>query len=320
MNEPIDSRKLQIFLCLAQKGSLKAASPELSLTNSAVSHAITSLEANLGVQLFHRSGKGLVLTEKGEYLYRKAIPMVARMNSLRAELAGEKLEDRSSLKIAAGFSLLGPVMPDVIREFNECFPRGTVSVRAAEREASLQLLLDREVDAAIIVDPPAEDADFAYERLFDDEPRLVVNTRNPLASLEVVPARNLAQKTLIVSRTESHTVKNLVQQLGRRNVEFRECLAVGGISAICEMVKLGQGVAILPEWVLRHATDSPSLVSRPIEGLRLTRSWAFVTAKWAAPSLATRTFMRLCQQAVAGLGAQASAVVAGALGVFSCGI
>lgn len=304
MNDPIDSRKLQIFLCLAQKGSLKAAAPELCLTNSAVSHAITSLEANLGVQLFHRSGKGLVLTEKGEFLYRKAIPVVARMNNIRNELAGEQLDDRASLRIAAGFNFLGCVIPDVVREFNECFPRGNISIRAAERDTSLQLLRDREVDAAILVEPPDDGPDFTYQKLFDDEPRLLMHSRNPLAALEVVPLRNLAMKTLLVARTDSHTIKALQQQMARKGIEFRECVAVGSTAAICEMVKLGQGVALMPDWIVQHAAPSPLLVTRPIEGLRLTRTWAFVHAKWTLPTLPLRTFRRLCQQAVTGLAAK----------------
>ena len=315
MNDPIDSRKLQIFLCLARKGSLKAAAPELCLTNSAVSHAITSLEADLGVQLFHRSGKGLVLTEKDEFLYRKAIPVVARMNNIRSELAGENLEDRATLRVAVGFSFLAGVVPDVIREFNECFPRGHISIRAAERDAGLELLRDREVDAAIMVEPPQDGADFTYEKLFDDEPRLLMNTRNPLAALEVVPLRNLAQKTLLVARAQSHTTKALQLQMSRKGIEFRECIEVGSAAAICEMVKLGQGVALMPDWVVRHASPSPLLITRPIEGLCLTRTWGFVCAKWNVPNLALRTFRRLCQQAVAGLCQQTAQATNTALGL-----
>jgi LysR family transcriptional regulator for metE and metH len=304
VNDPIDSRKLQIFLCLARKGSLKAAAPELSLTNSAVSHAITSLESDLGVQLFHRSGKGLVLTERGEFLYRKAIPVVARMNTIRSELAGENLEDRGTLRIAAAFSFVGSVIPDVVREFNECFPRGQVSIRAAERDVALDLLRTREADAAILVEPPEDGPEFTYQKLFDDEPRLLLPSRNALAALEVVPLRNLAQKTLLVARAQSHTIKTLQAQMARKGVEFRECVEVGSISALCEMVKLGQGVGLAPDWVVRHFSSSPLLVTRPIEGLRLTRTWAFVSAKWSAPNLASRTFLRLCQQAVTGLTAE----------------
>jgi DNA-binding transcriptional LysR family regulator len=302
VKDPIDSRKLQIFLCLAQKGSLKSAAPELSLTNSAVSHAITSLEENLGVQLFHRSGKGMVLTEKGTLLYRKALPLVARMENLRTSLSGEDLTDRTSLRIAVGFNFLNYIAPDVVREFNECFPHVNISIRAAERDVSLQLLSDREVDAAVIVEPPEDGHESTYCKLFDDELKLLMSARNPLASLDMIPLRSLASKTLLVARAQSHTLKILQQQMSRKGVEFSECVEVGNTASVCEMVKLGQGVALLPDWVIKHVSNSSMLVSKPIEGLRLERTWAFVHAQWTVPNLALRTFKRLCLQATANLG------------------
>ncbi len=310
MKEPIDSRKLQIFLCLAQKGSLKSAAPELSLTNSAVSHAITSLEENLGVQLFHRSGKGLVLTEKGTLLYRKALPLVARMDNIRASLSGEDLADRTTLKIAVGFNFLSYIAPDVVREFNECFPHVNISIRAAERDASLQLLWEREVDAAVIVEPPDDGHEYTYQKLFDDELKLLINVRNPQASLDLIPLRSLSSKTLLVARAQSHTTKALQQQMSRKGVEFSDCVEVGSTAAVCEMVKLGQGVALMPDWVLEHVPNNGMLVTRPIEGLRLERTWAFVHTQWTVPNLALRTFKRLCQQATAKLGARDKSLAA----------
>jgi LysR family transcriptional regulator for metE and metH len=89
--------------------------------------------------------------------------------------------------------------------------------------------------------------------------------------------------------------------MARKGIEFRECVAVGSTSAICELVKLGQGVALLPDWVVYHVAPSPLLTTRPIQDLRLTRTWAFVSANWTLPGLPMRTFLRLCQRAVLGL-------------------
>lgn len=302
MNEPIDSRQLQVFLCLANKGSLKAAAAELFLTSSAISHSITNLETSLGVQLFHRSGKGLVLTEKGEFLYRKAIPVVAQMNNIRGSLAEADLAERSSLRVASGFNFVSYIVPDVVREFNECFPRGNLSIRVAERDACLKLLQSREINAAILVDPPNDGDDFSYTRLFDDELKVVINARNPLAGLDVIPLRNLIDKPLIVSRAQSYTVSTTLERIRRKGFEFRECVEVGSTATIYEMVKLGLGVALLPEWIIQREMSAPLVVSRPIEGLRIRRTWAFVIARWTIPNLASRTFKRLCQQATADLG------------------
>jgi LysR family transcriptional regulator for metE and metH len=253
------------------------------------------------VQLFHRSGKGLVLTEKGEFLYRKALPLLAQMNGIRAALTGERPADRGELRVAAGFSFVRHLIPDIVREFNECFPRWSLSVRAAERETALDLVRDRFVDLAVLVDPPADGPEFTYERLFEDELRVLVHARNPLASLEVVPLRSLSGKTLVVSRSQSHTLRQLQQEMRRRGLEFKECLEVGGTAAVCEMVKLGQGLALLPDWVVQAESASASLACRAIAEIRPRRVWAVVTATGSPASHSARTFVRLCHMATRSL-------------------
>jgi LysR family transcriptional regulator for metE and metH len=300
VNDPIDSRQLQIFLCLATKGSLKAAAAELFLTSSAISHSITNLEASLGVSLFHRSGKGLMLTPKGEFLRRKSIPLIAQMNNIRSALTGDSLADRASLRIAAGYNFLTYRAPDIVREFNECFPRGSLTIRGAEREKCLKLLLDRDVDAVILVDPPEDGPDFSYTRLFEDELKLLMHTRNPLAGLEMVPIADLNNKSLVVSRLQSYTTTTIVEQARRKGVAFRECFEVGNTAAIYEMVKTGQGIALLPDWILKLEEPSPLVVARSVSGIRLTRTWAYVEPTWKTPNLAGRTFKRLCIQSARG--------------------
>ncbi len=300
--DPIDSRQLQIFLCLAQNGSLKSAANELSLTSSAISHSITNLESTLGVSLFNRTGKGLVLTEKGTYLFRRATPLLAQMCNVRASLQGDQLSDAANLQVGGGFSFIRYVFPDVLREFRDCFPRTNLSVRAFSRDACLQALMNREIDCAIVADPPEENTDIVYTRLFDDELLLLIPARNPMAALELIPIRSLANKTLIVARTQSYTNRTAQTALRRKGVEFREYLEVGCNSAVCEMVKLGQGFGLVPSWIAAKENLSSLAVLRPIEAVSLRRTWAYVTTKWAEPSLAQRTILRLCQQATQNLG------------------
>jgi hypothetical protein len=72
---------------------------------------------------------------------------------------------------------------------------------------------------------------------------------------------------------------------------------VGNTAAIYEMVKMGQGVALLPDWLIKQEVPSPVVVARPVSGIRLLRTWAYVEPTWKIPNLAGRTFKRLCQQA-----------------------
>jgi DNA-binding transcriptional LysR family regulator len=83
----LDSRKLLAFTTLARIGSFTLAARELNLTQSAVSHAIKSLEDELECRLFDRLGRRVTLTAQGQHLLDHAQKIIAEMQSARADLA-----------------------------------------------------------------------------------------------------------------------------------------------------------------------------------------------------------------------------------------
>lgn len=83
----LDSRKLLAFSTLARVGSFTLAARELSLTQSAVSHAIKSLEKDLGVRLFERIGRRVTITQAGRHLLQHTQVILAEMKHARADLA-----------------------------------------------------------------------------------------------------------------------------------------------------------------------------------------------------------------------------------------
>src|SRR4029077_12687940 len=80
----MDWDKLRIFQAVADAGSFTHAGEGLKLSQSAISRQIGALEEQLGVMLFHRHARGLILTEQGELLYRTARDMAAKVNTAEA--------------------------------------------------------------------------------------------------------------------------------------------------------------------------------------------------------------------------------------------
>ena len=87
MTPIIDSRKLLAFTTLARVGSFTLAARELYITQSAVSHAIKSLEQELDCRLFDRLGRTVKLTNAGLHLHERAQKILAEMKTARADLA-----------------------------------------------------------------------------------------------------------------------------------------------------------------------------------------------------------------------------------------
>ena len=87
MTPIIDSRKLLAFTTLARVGSFTLAALELFITQSAVSHAIKSLEQELDCRLFDRLGRSVKLTRAGQQLHERAQKILTEMKIARADLA-----------------------------------------------------------------------------------------------------------------------------------------------------------------------------------------------------------------------------------------
>ena len=87
MTPIIDSRKLLAFTTLARVGSFTLAARELFITQSAVSHAIKSLEQELDCRLFDRLGRSVKLTHAGQQLHERDEKILAEMKIARADLA-----------------------------------------------------------------------------------------------------------------------------------------------------------------------------------------------------------------------------------------
>jgi DNA-binding transcriptional LysR family regulator len=102
----VDLNKIQTFLAIAEFGSVTASAARLALTRSAVSHSLRMIEGQLGVALFHRVGRGLVLTNEGKLLKQAASDVRSRMSVALEEVLGLAREVRGPVRLGLflGFS------------------------------------------------------------------------------------------------------------------------------------------------------------------------------------------------------------------------
>jgi DNA-binding transcriptional LysR family regulator len=308
MKDPIDSRQLQIFVVLARSGSLRSAAAELFLTNSAISHSIHALESSLDTKLFHRPGKFLELTGKGHLLLKEAPGILASMDRIRLQLLGEDSMHSASLRTAVSFNFARYMLPEVVSEWQLCFPKGKLIARVADRDTCVKWMSDDAVDATVMVDPPIE-PEFSVDNLFEDELRLMVSADSPLANQAVVNMRSLRGKTFLTSRIQSHTTQMVLTEMRRQGCCFHETLELGNIDTVFEMVKLGGGIALVPDWIIDRRARDIHVVSRPLDNIHLVRRWGHVRRAGGEHTLAARTFLRLCRRVTGNLAVNMSAAM-----------
>jgi len=159
----MDWDKLRIFHAVAQAGSFTHAGETLNLSQSAVSRQISALEDTLGLSLFHRHARGLILTEEGEILSETAKEIFGKLAMIEGQLADSRQRPEGPLRITAaefiGSTWLAPNMAG-LREKN---PGIQITLILDDRILNLSM---READAAIRLYRP-EQPDLIQRHLAD---------------------------------------------------------------------------------------------------------------------------------------------------------
>ena len=149
----MDWDKLRIFHAVAKAGSFTHAGETLNLSQSAVSRQISTLEENLGVPLFHRHARGLLLTEQGELLNRTAREITAKLNQTTAQMSDFLESPQGPLRITTTVAFGSVWLTTRLHKFLKLYPEVEVSLVFADSELDLAM---READLAIRMAPPSQ--------------------------------------------------------------------------------------------------------------------------------------------------------------------
>ncbi|QIF00943.1 LysR family transcriptional regulator [Roseimicrobium sp. ORNL1] len=266
----IDSRRLQMFLAAAQTSSFAAAAERLSLTPSAVSHAIKALEEEFDCNLFKRHGPRVTLTRAGIRLMPLAEELLTRMARLRQEVTTIQGNPRS-LRVMMPECFASSMLPKVLPDFMECFPLALFEIVPGDTDddSAVEALLAGELD--LLISYHARPGRDVVRRDLFHEP----------LSLYVAPFHSLARKAPFeLSMLEHHPlalangalVKLAKERLFSGDFGKTRVWQMPSVESARELARVGQAVALLP---LRLAAKAVS------QGHLMPLSSAGVSAQWS---------------------------------------
>jgi DNA-binding transcriptional LysR family regulator len=290
-----ETRHLIAFTTVLETGGFTRAAEALNLTQSALSHQIKTLEEQLGVEVFARIGKRTILTQAGEILLKHATVVLRELTDARQALLELRDPGRGRLRLsAAGYSCY-LLLPRILREFKEAYPRVELSVSADVTGEAVQHLHEGLLDIAILIAPPPVRG-LAIEPLAEDELFVIMPTEHPWAKRRRIRWTDLATQVLITYNKASITHQLLMRRLAEEHSEVPETMEVREAEAVTEMVKVGLGIAVLPLWVVRADLKANRLVALPIGRTGLKRSWAITYIQGRQLPPYSQAFIRICRQ------------------------
>ncbi|MCB1482959.1 MAG: LysR family transcriptional regulator [Rhodobiaceae bacterium] len=251
----MDWDKLRVFHAAAGAGSFTHAGETLGLSQSAVSRQVGGLEEDLGVPLFHRHARGLILTEQGEMLYRSAQRIFSELEATRTRLTDSREKPSGELRVTTTVGLGSSWLTPRLKEFLELYPDISLSLILRDEELDLSM---READIALRLRQPTQ-PDLIQRRLFTVHFHAYASpeyTRrhgalNSIEDLDDHRVITFGQPTPSYLRDI-----NWLVTIGRSDSNPRKpFFTVNNVHGLKRAVENGLGIAILPDYVIDSTTN-----------------------------------------------------------------
>jgi DNA-binding transcriptional LysR family regulator len=259
----MDWDKLRVFHAAADAGSFTHAGNMLNMSQSALSRQVSALEQDLGVPLFHRHARGLILTEQGELLYRTAHDVLMKLEAVRTQLTESHEKPSGALRITATMGLGSIWLTGRIKEFLDLYPG--IQVDFLLDDADLDLAM-READIAIRLHQPTQ-PDLIQRKLFEvhfhiyASPEYIKRFGQPHTFADLDNHKIMSFGHSVPSYLQA---VNFLETAGRQENDPRKTvLRVNSVNALRRAALNGIGLAMLPDYLIEKDTG---LVAIDVEG------------------------------------------------------
>jgi DNA-binding transcriptional LysR family regulator len=281
----LDLRNVRAFSTVAREGSFTKAAAVLHYAQSSITAQIQSLEAQLGVPLMDRLSTGVELTAAGEGF----LPYADRLLSLACEASESvqsSVEPAGTLTLSACESVLTYRLPEVLRAFQNCYPKVKVELHAAGIcEAGPPL--GPGVDIAVSISQPVKDPQLIAQSLVIEPVCAVVAREHTLASRKSIKPQDLALEQWLLT-AENCSYRALFENaLSAAGIRPSRSLQFASVEAIKQCAKARMGIAVLPRMVVKDDLENQTLVLVPWPNPQLNVHTQLVRRKekWFSPPM-----------------------------------
>jgi DNA-binding transcriptional LysR family regulator len=276
-----DLRDLEVFIAVADCGSIARAAERAHTVASAISKRISDLEQNLGTPLLIRGARGVELTAAGHALLIRARTLLHQARQLDEELQRHASGSAGYVRLFANISSIVEFLPGALAAFSKLYPEIHLHLEEHVSAAVAAAVADGSADLGIVSELPIIDG-LQTTPFRNDELVVVVPRSHPLADQPSVRLAELAGASFVGLHAGS-SLQNLLKRVATEaGTPLNWRIHVTSFDAACAMVAAGLGISIVPRAATAAYVRSLSLLSLP-----LTDSWAtrqlFLCTRLATP-------------------------------------
>ncbi len=264
-------RQLRAALAVAQHLSFRRAATAIHVSQPALSTTISELEQSLGITLFDRTSRSVVLTDGGAVFVQGAARILEDVDRLMLDTTGLVQSRRGRVIVSTVSSIAGRIMSRVMQLCAEKYPALEIEVRDDVATQVLVSVRAGEADFALTVKPERLDDDVQFEPCMEDPFFLVCPRSHHAAQKRSITWKELEGENMIALSTTSGMHQIVRDELLRKRVIVSKSTPVSHLSTVHGMLEAGFGVSVLPSIAL-PVPGHPSLVAVPLIKPQLSRT------------------------------------------------
>lgn len=302
-----DIRYLFSFMQIARTGNFGYAARELNVGQPTLSRQIQALEKTFGAKLLLRHGRGATLTRAGLRLARRletALPLLTtplhgdRREGPRTESLSSSQTDALSFGVIPGIA--GTIMQWIIPQFRAHWPNVTLSIHEDSSAKLEELIIDRELDIALLQDPSSLDALYT-QPISTDRFGLIASVSTPVGS-DHSPIRlhDLVGLPLVLPPVKDNVRRRLEKVCYQHGLRLNLLVETDSRQLMRAMVRSGLAFSVLPSIMVQDDVRRGSLVFRDIIQPVMTTLHAVAANREAAPPCSSE-FIALVGDAIISL-------------------
>lgn len=287
--------RLNVFITVARSLSFTRAAAILNVSQPAISKHIKELELDFGEPLFTRQGNRISLTNKAKEIIPLVESILDGYHVLNDTISTDINSFEGSLFIGASTTISQYLLPSILAKFNKQYPKIKLSVRSANSEEIIQMLMRKEIEVALIEGNEVNSA-LHYSELTSDE--IVLVSTKPKA--RKVTIDDLSKLPLVIREEGSGTLSVITSALKAKGISRKMMnvkMQLGSSEAILRYLTASDSYAFISILVARDYIERGELSMINVEDLKITRQLRFATLHGQNGRL-TNIFQSFCSSAL----------------------
>jgi LysR family cyn operon transcriptional activator len=243
----MELKQLQYFMAICEELHFTRAADKMGVSAPNISQQIRRLEEEIGVLLFDRLGKTIVLTEAGAILQEHGAAVFGHLKQASDAIADLKQMQGGSLSIGVLPGDADLMFNALLLNFHQTYP--TISLSLLETTRVTEQVLDRSIDVGVTIGPVSDER-LTSIPLFHEEFSLAVRVNDPLANENSIQLRRLKDLKMVLFPTDHQCRKLIDRFCTDQGFTLQPHMVTTTLSSLLQMVQSGVGACVLPRLLL----------------------------------------------------------------------